>query len=56
MLQRKSYNYKSDIWSLGVTIYEIIYGRFPWYGRSENELFSNIMKHPLKFPMEPVIS
>ena len=34
MLQHKSYTYKSDIWSLGVVLYELLFGKLPWSGRT----------------------
>lgn len=34
MLQRKNYTSNSDIWSLGVVLYEAAYGRLPWNGRN----------------------
>ena len=38
ILERKKYTWKSDIWSFGVLIYELIYGITPWKGETEKDL------------------
>ena len=35
----------SDIWSLGVLLYSMLYGRFPFKGKTQKELFENIKKY-----------
>eukprot|EP01125_Pyxidicula_operculata_P008151 TRINITY_DN2759_c0_g1_i1.p1 TRINITY_DN2759_c0_g1~~TRINITY_DN2759_c0_g1_i1.p1 ORF type:complete len:298 (+),score=21.48 TRINITY_DN2759_c0_g1_i1:140-1033(+) len=42
----------SDIWSLGVTLYVLLCGRFPWNSDTQNilELFELIMYDPLRVP------
>ena len=40
----------SDIWSLGVLLYSMLYGRFPFKGKTQKELFENIKKCEAEFP------
>merc|ERR1719410_2861154 len=40
----------SDLWSIGVISYVLMTGRPPFNGHSNTEIFSSIIKKPLKFP------
>ena len=40
----------SDIWSLGVLFYTMLYGIFPFRGKDENEIIENINKKNIVFP------
>ena len=40
----------SDIWSLGVLFYTMLYGIFPFRGKDENELIENINEKNIAFP------
>ncbi|XP_057968006.1 protein kinase PINOID 2 [Malania oleifera] len=39
-----------DWWTLGVFLYELIYGRTPFKGESNEKTLINILKQPLSFP------
>jgi len=47
---RKGYTYSVDWWSLGVTAYELVFGKRPFRGRKGNELTDSICRGSLKFP------
>jgi serine/threonine protein kinase len=42
IINNKPYGSKCDIWSLGVLVYQLIAGTFPFTGSSRSELFRNI--------------
>ena len=44
----KEYNYKSDIWMLGCSLYELITLKKPFYGNNITELINNILKKEIE--------
>ena len=40
------YGLKADIWSLGVVFYQMIYGRYPYSGKDDFELFEKSQSKP----------
>ena len=50
LLKNEPYTAKSDIWSLGLMLYEMIFGYPPWPCRSLNEYLNGVLYIPLKFP------
>lgn len=44
ILSKIPYNEKCDIWSLGVCLFKMLTGLYPYPGRDFDELFHNIMR------------
>ena len=40
----------SDIWSLGVLFYAMLFGKFPFRGKNEGELLEKVNENKLIFP------
>jgi serine/threonine protein kinase len=48
-IMQNKYSEKSDIWSLGVIFYEMLYGAVPWNAPSEKDLAKVITQTPVTF-------
>lgn len=53
---KKKYSFKCDVWSLGLVLYQMLYGKLPWHAKGMGDLFEKIVNDALVFPTEPQIS
>ena len=54
IMMNRPYDDKSDLWSIGVMMYQLYYREVPYDGQSENEILQQIMSHkPFKQPEDP---
>ena len=56
ILNDQKFSAKTDIWSLGMMLYEMLYGQTPWTAESPFRLYENINTQALDFPEKPVRS
>ena len=50
ILHKHSITLQSDVWASGIVLYALIFHKFPFSGKTETELYSNIVSLPLKVP------
>lgn len=56
MLKGEIYTIKADIWSLGVVLFQMIYGRCPFESKSIAKLINMLNEEDIKIPETPKIS
>lgn len=49
LLMKNGYNEKNDIWALGITIYVLLTGIYPYDGTTKKEIINNIKHEPIEF-------
>lgn len=51
-----SYTSKADLWSIGVVFYQILFGRYPFFGTYAGEIYQSIKKNAsnLRFDLQKV--
>lgn len=52
ILKNESYDSRADVWSLGVVLYEMLFGKCPYEERTIPRLMMLFERHPLKIPRE----
>lgn len=50
VLHKDSITLQSDVWALGVVYYALLFNQFPFVGKTDKELYLNIIGQPLKVP------
>lgn len=50
ILNKKKYNHKVDVWSLGIVFFELLTGFTPFKGRDKNDLIKNLDEGLYKLP------
>lgn len=45
-----------DWWTYGIFLYELLYGKTPFKGATNEETLANVVSQPLKFPAFPLVS
>jgi serine/threonine protein kinase len=56
ILEGADYTKKTDVWSMGILFFKILYGYIPWDAKTEFELKDKISKSSLEFPENPLVT
>lgn len=56
VVHQRPYSFKSDIWSLGIVLYELLTGQFCFQGESRADLIANVQHGLFEIPPGVVVS
>lgn len=56
MVRREMYDFAVDVWSLGILLYEFLYGLPPFEATNQEETYMKIKDGDVRFPDEDSIS
>lgn len=56
VLKKQKYNNKADLWSLGVILFELLFGMKPFKGNDTYEILRKIEYNAIKFPASKNLS
>lgn len=54
IIKGEMYTNKSDLWSLGIILYQLLFNRYPYYADTPYTLIERIENHPLSFPQSNI--
>ncbi|KAI8887485.1 Pkinase-domain-containing protein [Backusella circina FSU 941] len=53
VIKGSSHDFTVDFWTLGILIYEILFGKTPFKGARRNETFASILQNQVEFKAQP---
>jgi serine/threonine protein kinase len=56
ILKGQMYDYRADFWSLGIILYQMVYGYLPYEEKDVNRLNKLITNTKLNFPKNQTVS
>ncbi|EAS01298.2 Serine/Threonine kinase domain protein (macronuclear) [Tetrahymena thermophila SB210] len=51
IINKKGYSFEVDIWALGILLYKLLTGYYPFAGKENKQLYKNILKCQPDYPM-----
>ncbi|KAL4506793.1 hypothetical protein ABPG72_001214 [Tetrahymena utriculariae] len=51
IINKKGYSFEVDIWALGILLYKLLTGYYPFAGKENKQLYKNILKCQPEYPM-----